>query len=234
VVREKGKRAAEIFLTEEETRRSSRAFPNMFQLAVMVKEKLDDLCPEFKSVPARHVMYFLFWRETLVHREVRGALREIRIENRKHWGVKGRNAAEEPRRGDRHASRGGSVRLGRAPRRDEIGRARSRSSRRGARGMEVYTPKHTPAEVRLYEVLLKTRLLALSGTDYHDDHFRRGWISGGQGRASPHPRRRSGRHPAEGSGCYPLSLTENSRMMTKTGTASTERGCPRSGSCRRA
>jgi 3',5'-nucleoside bisphosphate phosphatase len=176
VVREKGKRAAEIFLTEEETSRFTRAFPNMFQLAVMVKEKLSALCPALRSVPARHVMYFLFWRgdPSFIER-YKGLFAECGIENRKHWGVdKDGMPLGSPaeviamlREEGAFASLAhpGEMRIGEG----EIAELASA----GLGGMEVYTPKHSPSEVMLYAGLAeKHGLLALSGTDYHDDHFR--------------------------------------------------------------
>jgi predicted metal-dependent phosphoesterase TrpH len=176
VVREKGRRAAEIFLTEEETLRFSRAFPNMFQLAVMVKEKLDKLCPEFKNVPARHVMYFLFWRgDPGFIERYKGLFAKYGIENRKHWDVeKNGMPLKTPAeviamlRGESafaSVAHPGEMRI------DEGEIAELASA--GLGGLEVYTPKHAPSEVKLYEGFAgKHGLLALSGTDYHDDHFR--------------------------------------------------------------
>jgi predicted metal-dependent phosphoesterase TrpH len=176
VVRDNGKRIAEIFLTEEETRRFSRTIPVAFHLAVLVKEKLDNLCPEFKNVPARHVMYFLFWRgEPSFIERYEGLFAKYGIENRKHWDVKSDGAhlktpAEviailHEERSFAAVAHPGEMRIGER----EIAELASM----GLGGVEVYTPKHEPAHIRLYESLSeKYGLLALSGTDYHDAHFR--------------------------------------------------------------
>ena len=176
VVRDNGKRVAEIFLTEEETRRFSHAIPVVFHLAVLVKEKLDNLCPEFKDVPARHVVYFLFWRgDPAFIEKYEGLFAKYGIENRKHWDVEKdgmplRTPAEviamlREERAFAAVAHPGEMRIGER----EIADLASV----GLGGVEVYTPKHEPAHVRIYEGLSeKYGLLALSGTDYHDAHFR--------------------------------------------------------------
>jgi hypothetical protein len=176
VVRDHGKRVGEISLTDEETRRFSHALPVMFHLAVLVKEKLDGMCPEFRGVPARHVLYFLFWRgdKTFIER-YEGLFAKYGIENRKYWGVeKDGMPLKTPAeviamlRGEgafASLAHPGEMRIGAG----EIAELASM----GLDGLEVYTPKHERAEVKLYEGLAaKHDLLALSGTDYHDDNHR--------------------------------------------------------------
>jgi predicted metal-dependent phosphoesterase TrpH len=176
VVRENGKALAEIFLTEEETRRFSHAIPVVFHLAVLVKEKLDAVCSEFKNVPARHVVYFLFWRgdPTFIER-YEGLFAKYGIENRKHWDVEKDGmplkAPEEViamlhgERAFAAVAHPGEMKLGER----EIAELASM----GLGGVEVYTPKHDTARVGLYGSLAeKYGLLFISGTDYHDAHFR--------------------------------------------------------------
>jgi hypothetical protein len=176
VVRSGGKRVAEIFLTEEETRRFSRAIPVVFHLAVLVKEKLEAVCPEFAGVPARHVVYFLFWRgDPAFIERYEGLFAKYGIENRTHWDVeKDGMPLKDPAeviamlRGERAlaaVAHPGEMKIGER----EIAELASM----GLGGVEVYTPKHDPVSVRLYEGLAeKHGLLAISGTDYHDPHFR--------------------------------------------------------------
>ena len=58
-----GGKRGEIVVYEEELERFSQSTkPSHFHFSIIIKGKIEVLALVFKSVPARHMFYFLFWR----------------------------------------------------------------------------------------------------------------------------------------------------------------------------
>ena len=170
-----GKRA--LTLTRSDAERFRHAVPNRFQLSLLAKEKLEALCPEFRAVPARHIMYLLFWgRMPQYVNRYEELLARCGIDSRIHWELEAlEQRATRPAREVLDMLRGeralaavahpGEMGLGR----EDLAVLRDM----GARGIEVYTPKHNAEQTEYFETIAKELgMFAVAGTDYHDQYSR--------------------------------------------------------------
>lgn len=176
VVKTESGGTVQISLTARDLARFSRSIPNGFNLGVLIKEKLERVCPAFRDVPARHVFYFLFWRkEPLFLARYEELFAGHGMENRKYWDVENESPPLRP-----PEEVIAMLRMERAlpviahPAEMKIGEGEiAELSGMGLGGVEVYTPKHGQAQAAFYEGLADRHgLLRTSGTDYHDPFWR--------------------------------------------------------------
>lgn len=171
----RGERAA-ISIKAEEIERFRQSTQSYFKFSILLKEKLEEVAPAFKMVPARHIFYFLFWRKELEYIDRYEAFfQKYGIENKKHWYV--------PRKEDLYLpvtkvcemlreikalpviAHPGETRLFEEDVREMVDM--------GVKGLEVYTPKHDEEQTVYYEEIAdRFGLCKISGTDFHDPFHR--------------------------------------------------------------
>jgi len=176
VVRLGGGERVVISIKVDEVERFRQSTQNYFNFSILVKEKLDEVAPAFKTVPARHIFYFLFWRKELEYIDRYEALfRKYGIENKKYWYVPRKKGLYSPVtkvsemiteiKGVPVIAHPGETRLLEEDVREMVGM--------GVKGLEVYTPKHDEEQIVYYgEVADRFGLFKISGTDFHDPFHR--------------------------------------------------------------
>jgi predicted metal-dependent phosphoesterase TrpH len=176
VVRLGGGERVAISIKVDEIERFKQSTQSYFHLSILVKEKLEEVAPAFKKVPARHVFYFLFWRKELDYIDRYETLfRKYGIENKKYWYVPRREGLYSPLtkvsemiteiKGLPVIAHPGETRLLEKDVREMV--------EMGVKGIEVYTPKHDEEQTVYYgEVADRFSLFKISGTDFHDPFHR--------------------------------------------------------------
>jgi predicted metal-dependent phosphoesterase TrpH len=176
VVRLGGGERAVISLTIDEVERFRQSTQSYFHVSILVKEKLEDVAPVFKTVSARHVFYFLFWRKDLEYIDRYEALfRKYGITSKRYWPVLRKGGLYSPvtkvceMLTDLNAlpviAHPGETRFLEEDVREIVGM--------GVRGIEVYTPKHDEEQTGYYgDVADRFGLVKTSGTDFHDPFHR--------------------------------------------------------------
>ena len=167
-----------LWVSDDELNRfSESSIPSYFIFGVLVKEKLDTLSKRFRSVPARHIYYFLFWRsggQEYVDRYGR-LFRDFGIENRTFWNVP---REERPLMQTEEVIRM-ILEVGAVPVLAHPGETILQEKQiaelvlKGLKGVEVYTPKHDAQQIQFYEGIASSLgLLSVCGTDFHDPYHR--------------------------------------------------------------
>lgn len=176
VVRFGGGERVAISLTVEEVERFRQSTQSYFHFSILVKEKLEEVAPAFKTVPARHVFYFLFWRKELEYLDRYEALfRKYGIDNKQYWHIPRKEGLYSPVTKVSEmltevkalpvVAHPGETRLLEEDVREMVGM--------GVKGIEVYTPKHDEEQTVYYgEVADRFGLFKTSGTDFHDPFHR--------------------------------------------------------------
>jgi predicted metal-dependent phosphoesterase TrpH len=176
VVRLGGGERAAISIKVDEVERFRQSTQSYFHFSILVKEKLEEIAPEFKTVPARHVFYFLFWRKELEYIDRYEAFfRKYGIENKRYWYVPRKEGLYSPVtkvsemiteiKGLPVIAHPGETRLLEEDVREMVDV--------GVKGLEVYTPKHDEEQTVYYgEVADRFGLFKTSGTDFHDPFHR--------------------------------------------------------------
>ena len=167
-----------LWISEDELDRfSESSIPSYFIFGVLVKEKLDALSKRFRSVPARHIYYFLFWRsggQEFIDR-YEDLFKDFGIENRTFWNVPRK---ERPLMRTEELIRM-ILEVGAVPVLAHPGETVLHEKQiaelalKGLKGVEVYTPKHDAQQTQFYEsVASSLGLLRICGTDFHDRYHR--------------------------------------------------------------
>lgn len=172
-----GGKRGEIAVAEEELERFSQSTkPSYFHFSIIIKEKIEALAPVFKAVPARHIFYFLFWRRTPEYIEQYEALfKKYGIENRKHWHVPRQAASlQSTEKVIEMIFRVGGIPVIAHPAESKLMEKQIEDiTEKGAKGIEVYTPKHDQDQIEYYEEIAENNgLFKTSGTDFHDPFHR--------------------------------------------------------------
>lgn len=166
-----------ISIHEDELDRFGRSTkPSYFHIGILVKDKLDELSPEFKKVPARHVFYFLFWRKEPEYiRKYEPLFRKYGIENKKYWHVPRDESSLLPiKRVIEMLLHVGAAPVIAHPGESNLTeREIEEIAKMGAMGLEVYTPKHDEEQTIYYKKIADcSGLFRISGTDFHDPYHR--------------------------------------------------------------
>jgi predicted metal-dependent phosphoesterase TrpH len=172
-----GGRRGEIAVSAEELARFSQSTKaSYFHFSILIKEKMEALVPVFKTVPARHIFYYLFWRKNPEYLEQYEALfKTYGIENRKYWHVPREAAAlQSTKHVIEMMLRVGGIPVIAHPAESKLMEKQIEDiTAMGARGIEVYTPKHTAGQTEYYEAVAGRKgLFTTSGTDFHDPFHR--------------------------------------------------------------
>jgi predicted metal-dependent phosphoesterase TrpH len=172
-----GGRRGEIAVSVEELerfRQSTKA--SYFHFGILIKEKMEALAPAFKAVPARHIFYYLFWRKSPEYLEQYEAFfKTYGIENRKYWHVpREETSLQSTKQVIEMIERVGGIPVIAHPAESGLIEKQIEDiSAMGAKGIEVYTPKHDAGQTEYYEAVAENNgLFTTSGTDFHDPFHR--------------------------------------------------------------
>jgi predicted metal-dependent phosphoesterase TrpH len=161
---------------KELTRFKDSTKSSYFHFGVLLQEKLASYNEELAAIPARHLYYFLFRRKEPEYLQQYASLfAKYGIKNQRYWYI--------PRKKVTILSADevivrlldiGAVPVIAHPGEMQLTHVDLQYLRdRGLKGVEVFTPKHTPKETRHYEEIASSlKLFCTSGTDYHDPHHR--------------------------------------------------------------
>lgn len=147
-----------------------------FHFGILLQDQLKTVCKELAAIPARHLYYFLFRRKEPEYLQQYASLfAKYGIENQRYWYVPRKDVTILS--ADEVITRLLEIRAVPViahPGEMQLSHHELRYLRdMGLRGIEAYTPKHTPKEIDDYQAIASSlNLFCTSGTDYHDPHHR--------------------------------------------------------------